>query len=97
MTAPAIEPMPPKMTKTRMRIEVCTMKSLWIWLAKNTPANPDVEAPMAKAMTLYLRALMPTESAATSSSRIAVHERPTRECSRKLNATMKTTATPKIK
>ena len=70
---------------------------LWTWLAKKTPANPDVEAPMAKAMTLYFRALMPRESAATSSSRIAVQDRPTRECSRKLKATMNTTATPSIR
>ena len=31
---------------------------------------------MANAMTLYFRALMPSESAATSSSRIAVQDRP---------------------
>ena len=52
---------------------------------------------MAKAMTLYFNALMPTESAATSSSRMAVQERPTRECSRKLKATVKMTATPRIR
>ena len=70
---------------------------LWTWLAKKTPAKPAVEAPMAKAMTLYFKVLMPNESAATSSSRMAVHDRPTRECSRKLNATVKTTATISIR
>ena len=38
--------------------------------AENTPAKPAVDAPIAKAITLYLSALMPSESAAGSSSRM---------------------------
>src|ERR1019366_9996243 len=80
---PEIDAIPPKMTRTSTVIET--------WRAKSegksepsladdrTPATPDVDAPMAKAMTLYFSPLIPSEEAATSSSRIAAHDRPTFE------------------
>ena len=47
-----------------MLIDSCTVKAsgrmTLDWLAVNIPAKPAVEAPMAKAMTLYLSGLIPT-------------------------------------
>ena len=64
------------------------------WLAKNTPAKPDVEAPMANASSLTLVVLIPVACAATSSSRTAAQERPSREfSSRRNNSTMTTRKT----
>ena len=68
-----------------------------ILLAKNTPASPDVEAPIANAISLYFSGLMPQASAATSSSRIAVQARPTREFSSKRNNTTTITIMPRIR
>src|ERR1039457_3550042 len=80
---PVIEAMPPKMTRTSTKIETCSAKSEGKsdpnLTDDSTPATPEVDAPMAKAMTLYLRPLMPSDAAATSSSRTAAHVRPTFE------------------
>ena len=62
-----------------------------------TPANPALAAPIAKAITLYLRGLMPIDSAATSSSRIAVHDRPTRECSKREKMIRNNTTKPSVR
>ena len=55
--APGSEPMPPNTTYATTRIELFRMKlsglKYPIWLAKNTPARPEVDAPMAKAMQLH--------------------------------------------
>src|SRR5579863_2052360 len=82
-STPEIEAMPPKMTRISTVMDSCTAKSDGKSepnLAEDsTPATPEVDAPMAKAMTLYFRLLMPSEDAATSSSRIAAQDRPTLE------------------
>ena len=50
------------------------------WIAENIPpAMPPNDAPIANASSLTLRVLMPIARAATSSSRIASHARPSRE------------------
>src|SRR5664280_397112 len=80
---PPIEPIPPKMTSTRTVIETCRAKSEGksdpSFAEERTPATPEVEAPIAKAMTLYFKLLIPSDEAATSSSLIAAHDRPTFE------------------
>ena len=80
---PTIDPIPPKMTSARIRIEICSTKdwgySTPMLAAVKIPAKPAVEAPIAKAITLYLSGFTPIDAAATSSSRIADHRRPTRE------------------
>ena len=51
--------------------------------ALNTPARPAVDAPSANASSFVVTVLMPFAAAASSSSRIAIHARPSREsCSR---------------
>ena len=61
--APLREPMPPNTTYATTRIELFRMKfsgvNDWIWLAKKTPATPDVEAPMANAASLTFVVLTP--------------------------------------
>src|SRR5579863_1249861 len=80
---PVIEPMPPKITKTTTVIETCRAKFEGntgpSFADDSTPATPEVLAPMAKAITLYLRPLMPSDRAAVSSSRMAAQDRPTFE------------------
>ena len=49
-----------------------------VWDAKTTPAEPPTAAPMANAPSLILNVGTPIGSAASSSSRIAAQDRPTR-------------------
>ena len=50
-------------------------------LAYSVPEKPPMAAPMAKAHSLNLNVGTPISSAASSSSRMASHARPTRLCS----------------
>ena len=56
--------------------------------AKNAPANPASVAPMRNARILTGPVRMPIARAASSSSRIAIHARPSREYLRWLNTSM---------
>ena len=49
-----------------------------VWEAKTTPAEPPIAAPMTNAPILNLNVGTPISSAASSSSRIAAQDRPTR-------------------
>ncbi len=59
-------------------------------LAKNTPARPEVDAPMANASSLTRVVLTPVACAAISSSRMAAQARPVRDCSSARNSTTTT-------
>src|ERR1039458_7191497 len=82
-STPVIDPIPPNITSTTTKIETCKAKSDGkiepSFADESTPATPEVLAPIAKAMTLYFRLLIPSDLAASSSSRMAAHERPTFE------------------
>jgi hypothetical protein len=56
--------------------------------ARNTPANPEVDAPIANASSLVVTVLMPMLAAASSSSRIAIQDRPSRESWRRYTPIM---------
>ena len=51
----------------------------WSFAAYTDPAKPENEAPSAKAKSLVEIGLTPVQSAAVSSSRMAIHARPRRE------------------
>src|ERR1019366_8993205 len=80
---PVMEPIPPKITSTSTVIDTWSAKfegnRIPCFTDDSTPATPEVDAPMAKAITLYFRPLIPSDAAATSSSRMAAQERPTLE------------------
>ena len=82
-------PMPPRTTIASTMIDSNRPKLSGLMnccvAEKTAPAMPPNEAPIANARSLTLRVLMPIALAATSSSRIASHARPSREfCSRRL-------------
>ncbi|SHT54664.1 Uncharacterised protein [Mycobacteroides abscessus subsp. abscessus] len=54
----------------------------WTWPAYRAPDNPPILAPITKAHSLKRKVGTPIISAASSSSRMATHERPTRLRSR---------------
>ncbi len=55
------------------------------WKPANiAPDRPPNDAPIANASSLMLRVLMPIAFAAISSSRIAAHARPIRECCKRV-------------
>ena len=56
--------------------------------AKNAPANPASVAPQRNAMILIGPVRMPMARAASSSSRIAIHARPSRDSLRWLKTSM---------
>ena len=80
---PAMLPIPPTMTTTRMMIETRISKLLGNTeptLAANTaPLNAAIVAPTTKAISLAFTVLMPIASATCSSSRVAIQARPRRE------------------
>ncbi|MNE87151.1 hypothetical protein D3C80_1843170 [compost metagenome] len=80
-------PIPPSTTIASTAIDSCRVKDSGEtnpWNAANSaPAMPPNVAPMANASSLKLRVLMPIARAASSSSRMAVQARPTRECCRR--------------
>src|SRR5688572_4720017 len=90
---PQTLPMPPSTTIDTTMIDSTSTKlsgEMKAWIAENMPpATPPKLAPMAKARSFRLRVSMPMARAATSSSRIASHARPTREfCRRRFTTTM---------
>ena len=86
-TAPAITPatlpIPPKMTMTRMIMEMRMRKldgKMEPTLAeKMAPLNEASTAPTTKAMSLALTVFTPMVSATVSSSRMAIQARPSRD------------------
>ena len=81
MATPIWLPMPPSTTMARMIADSMKVKLSGVtkpWrAAKNEPAKPPNMAPMAKAVSLVLVVLMPSERQAISSSRSASQARPT--------------------
>ena len=84
-TTPSRLPDPPSTTAHRISADRMNGKLIGVidvvWAASMTPAEPPMAAPMTNAMILNLKVGTPISSAASSSSRIAAHERPTRLCS----------------
>lgn len=84
--------MPPSTTAERMSTEKKKRKLSGLMklarLANNHPANPAVEAPTAKAHSFIRKLGTPMASAASSSSRMADHARPTRDRPRRTNTKM---------
>ena len=80
MTTPIWLPMPPSTTMARMVADSMKVKDSGEMnasrAAKNEPAKPANIAPMAKAVSLVLVVLMPSERQAISSSRSASQARP---------------------
>ena len=74
-------PMPPSTTMARMVADSMKVKDSGEMkpcrAAKNAPAKPPNMAPIAKAVSLVLVVLMPSERQAISSSRSASQARPT--------------------
>ena len=81
MAMPVSEPMPPRTTIARMIADSRKTKDSGLtkpWrAAKNEPAKPPNMAPIAKAVSLVVVVLMPSERQAISSSRSASQARPT--------------------
>src|SRR4051812_18431956 len=81
MATPNWEPIPPSTTMARMIADSRKLKLSGEMkpcrTAKNDPAKPPNMAPMAKAVSLMLTVLMPSERQAISSSRSASQARPT--------------------
>ena len=79
--------MPPTMSRARTLIEMRSWKLCGKMeasiTAKMDPATPAKPAPSPYASSLTLTRLMPSACATSSSSRIAVHARPSREFSRR--------------
>ena len=80
-------PMPPRTTIARIENE--TVERNWSGLTRvsfealKTPARPAVDAPSAKASSFVVTVFRPLAAAASSSSRMAIQDRPMREsCSR---------------
>jgi hypothetical protein len=81
MTTPIWLPRPPSTTIARiiadsMKVKLSGEMKPWR-VAKKEPAKPPNMAPMAKAVSLVLVVLMPSERQAISSSRSASQARPT--------------------
>ena len=76
-------PMPPSTTMARIVND--TVNRNWSGLTKisfealKTPAKPAVDAPRANASSFVVTVLMPFAAAASSSSRMAIQARPSRE------------------
>ena len=81
MAMPVSEPMPPSTTMARMIADSRKTKDSGLtkpWrAAKKEPAKPPNMAPVAKAVSLVVVVLMPSERQAISSSRSASQARPT--------------------
>src|SRR4029453_789602 len=84
---PGILPIPPRMTMQRMNTEMLKKKSLGnvadLKLAKNAPATPPKNAPVADDHVFVRISGTPMAAAAISSSRIAIHARPSLESRRR--------------
>src|SRR5918912_1706826 len=82
-TTPQTFPTPPRMTIDRMNAEMLNEKSPGkvdcLKLAKYAPATPPKKAPVAYAHVFVRINGTPIAAAAVSSSRIAIHARPSRE------------------
>src|SRR5581483_6290607 len=80
---PQMLPRPPRITidSTMIEIEKSNWNGSMNWkmLAKIEPAKPENEAPRANARSLVVTRLTPSDAAASSSSRIAIQARPSRE------------------
>src|SRR6266536_364671 len=80
--APAMLPDPPITTPASTRMENWSWKVAELMKpcspAKSTPPKPPMQAPIANAHSLYLTVRTPMISAASSSSRMASQDRPTR-------------------
>ena len=91
---PQMLPMPPRTTIARtVKLTVkpnCVGETMASLELRYTPARPDVEAPMAKASSLVVTVLMPMLAAASSSSRMAIQARPSRESCSRYSRTMAT-------
>ena len=78
--APGMLPIPPRITMHRMLMDSMKRKLSGKTdedqAAETAPANPAVEAPMAKAKSYSRVVWMPMARAATSSSRMAAQARP---------------------
>ena len=80
IATPSCEPMPPSTTMARMvadsmKVKLSGLTKPWR-TEKNEPAKPPNIAPSAKAVSLVLVVLMPSERQAISSSRRASQARP---------------------
>ena len=88
-------PEPPRTTAESTRIESSSGKLsgvMAMFLAENmTPAPPPIDPPMAKAHSLKRKVGTPMSAAASSSSRMAAHARPTRLRSRRRATKITTT------
>ena len=84
---PGMLPMPPRMIMQRMNTEMLKKKSSGnvadLKLAKNAPATPPKNAPVAYDHVFVRMSGTPIAAAAISSSRIAIHARPRRESRRR--------------
>ena len=76
-------PAPPRTTMQRSMIDTWNSNApgvmAWSLAAYTEPAKPENEAPSAKARSLVEIGLTPVQSAAVSSSRMAIQARPRRE------------------
>jgi hypothetical protein len=84
---PQMLPMPPSTTIASTVNETSNRKRFGLTSvsleAEKTPASPAVDAPMANASNFVVTVLTPFAAAASSSSRMAFHARPSREsCNR---------------
>ena len=81
IATPICEPMPPSTTMARMvadsmKVKLSGRDEALTHREKNEPAKPPNMAPSAKAVSLVLSVLMPSERQAISSSRRASQARP---------------------
>src|SRR5262249_1971725 len=80
IATPTLLPMPPSTTMARISADSPKFTDAGLMkpcrAVKNAPAIPPKKAPVAKAASLLLVVLMPSERHAISSSRSASHERP---------------------
>ena len=82
-TTPPRLPAPPSTTMHSSMIDTWNSKAPGVMAcslaAYTEPANPENDAPSAKASSLVVMGLTPVQSAAVSSSRMAIQARPSRE------------------
>ena len=86
-TTPPRLPAPPSTTMHSSMIDTWNSKAPGVMAcslaAYTEPANPENDAPSAKASSLVVIGLTPVQSAAVSSSRMAIQARPSRESCRR--------------
>src|SRR5437762_11862039 len=94
-------PAPPRTTMQRSMIDTWNSNApgvmAWSFAAYTDPANPENEAPSANARSLVEIGLTPVQSAAVSSSRIALQARPRRESPSRFIAQRQPAPRPRIR